>query len=91
MTLAMYLSRLACFAVLSLLLASQKIQTRINKMSEMAAKFLKLFWKSHGILARRLSKILVKSLYQKYISGYHPMQCVATDLFVVQVRLIHMV
>ena len=74
---------LACFAVSSLLLSSQKIQTCISRMSEMAAKFSMFFWQSQGVLARPSFKTLVESLYQKYILGYNHLQCPTADLLVV--------
>jgi len=67
---AMSPSRPVCFAVSSLLLPSQKIQTRISRMSEIAVKFLMLLQQGQGILVRTSTKTLVESLYEKYISGY---------------------
>ena len=62
-------SRPVCFAISSLLLPSQKIQTRTSMMSEMAATFLMLLWQGQGILVRPSSKTLVESLYEKHIQA----------------------
>jgi len=76
---AMCPSRPACFAVSSLLLPPQNLQTDISRMSGMAAKFLMILWQGQGIQERLSSKTLTESLYEKYISDYHHFQYLASS------------
>ena len=57
----------------------------------MAVELLMLLWKDQGILARPSTKILAESLYEKYLSDYHHLQCPTAGLIVVQVRSNHLV